>query len=83
MLKKIENLPDELGECWDPLDGVRESWAAPGGNPVGGLPRGEFETGRIVSATEMSDCIGDGALPGLAGGAAFPPPDPLAVVEGG
>ena len=31
---------------------------------VGGLPpwlRGELGTGRIVSATEMSDCIGEGA----------------------
>lgn len=33
----------------------------------GGLPpwlRGELGTGRIVSATEMSDCMGEGAWPG-------------------
>lgn len=65
-------VPDELGECCEPLDGVRDSWAALAGGsppgPVGGLPpwvlRGELETGRIVSATEMSDCMGEGACPG-------------------
>jgi len=32
------HLPEELGECCDALDGVRESWAGPAPIPVGGLP---------------------------------------------
>ena len=34
----VHNLPEELGECCDALDGVRESWAGPAPMPVGGLP---------------------------------------------
>ena len=84
VVKKMA-VPEELGECWDPLEGVRDTgggWGSGGPLPApelplgaplvmvcpGGLPpwlRGDEGTGRIVSATEMSDCIGEGAPPGL------------------